>query len=63
MDTTCEDVCLRTFEHFLETAAHRVDVFNGAEFELHVGIVVFVLVAFAGGTIGDSVDLADGTIR
>ena len=56
-------VCLRTFEYFLETAAHRVDIFNGAEFELHVGIVVLVLVAFASGTIGNSVDLADDTIR
>ena len=56
-------ILLLTFKYFLKTATHRVNVLDGTEFELHVGIVVFVLVAFAGCSIGDSVDLVDETIR
>ena len=46
-----------TFQHFLQTVPHDVDVLYSDKLELDVGVVVFILVAFPGSTVGHGVEL------
>ena len=38
-------------------------IFNGTEFELNIGIVIFIFIAFARGAIGNGIDLGERVIN
>lgn len=46
-----------TFQHFLQTVPHDMDVLDPDKLELDVGIIVFILVALPGSTVGHGIQL------
>ena len=46
-----------TFDKFLKTSSHDVNVLNGTKFKLNIRVITFVFVSFPGCTICNSVDL------
>lgn len=46
-----------TFDKFLKTSSHYVNVFNGTKFKLNIRVITFIFVSFTSCTISNSVDL------